>query len=515
MYDNENYASGYGIGEPSSQSSGESGVYSGGQSSAYSNGNGQSGAYGSGSGQSGAYSNGNGQSGAYSNCNGQSGAYSNGYYQASQGEAQSFTTAAAGNTEKPKKTKKKGGVGRFFKKTLVAASIGLCFGLFAGVGLYAVGESTGVFDKWEDIQDAVEEQNNAVITEGNSNRSDGSVNAASTGVINTTNIVTSDVSEVVEDVMPAMVSIINRYVERMSYFGQVIEQEASASGSGIIVGENETELLIATNYHVIADATELTVHFIDETDAKATIKGTDSDMDLAVIAVKWADLSDETKNAIAIAKLGDSESLKLGEPVIAIGNALGYGLSVTGGWVSALNREVELEDGATGTFIQTDAAINPGNSGGALLNMSGEVIGINSNKIGGTVIEGIGYAIPISAAQPILENLMSRETRDKVENSGYLGIVPQSVTADVAEVYGMPEGVFVSRMDEGTPAAEAGILRGDIITKFDGIRLDTADDLRERLEYYAAGETVEITVMRNQNGEYEEITLQVTLGSRP
>ena len=238
---------------------------------------------------------------------------------------------------------------------------------------------------------------------------------------------------------------------------------------------------------------------------------------MAVIAVALSDLSEETKNAISIAKMGDSEELELGEQVIAIGNALGYGQSVTGGWVSALNREVELEDGSKGTFIQTDAAINPGNSGGALLNIKGEVIGINSNKIGGTVIEGIGYAIPISAAQPILEELMTKETRNKVEegNSGYLGIVPQSVTADVAELYGMPEGVFVSRMDAGTPAEAGGLLRGDIITKLDGNKVSTAEELRELLLYYEAGETIELTVMRNDNGEYQELTLSVTLGSRP
>jgi len=249
---------------------------------------------------------------------------------------------------------------------------------------------------------------------------------------------------------------------------------------------------------------------------EAVVKGTDSDMDLAVIAVPLDALDVDTINAIHIAELGDSDALQLGEPVIAIGNALGYGQSVTGGWVSALNREIELEDGSIGTFIQTDAAINPGNSGGALLNISGEVIGINSNKIGGTAIEGIGYAIPISAAQPILEELMAKETRTKVTNgnSGYLGIVPQSVTSDVAQIYGMPEGVFVSSMEPGTPAANGGMLRGDIIIKLDGNRLSTAEELRELLEYYAAGETVEIIVKRNIDGEYVDVVLQVTLGSR-
>ena len=333
----------------------------------------------------------------------------------------------------------------------------------------------------------------------------------------TTGITTSDATDVVEKVMPAMVSIVNNYTQTATYFGQPIEQDGTASGSGIIVGENDTELLIATNYHVIEDAKELLVHFIDDADVKAVVKGSDPDMDLAVIAVKLADMEQSTLDAVKIAKLGDSDSLKLGQSVIAIGNALGYGLSVTGGYVSALNREVELEDGSKGTFIQTDAAINPGNSGGALINMNGEVIGINSNKIGGTVVEGIGYAIPISAAEPILSDLMTYETREKVDDSqvGYLGIIPQSVTSDAAELYGMPEGVYISQVEDGTPAAEAGLLRGDIIQKLDNKKVSTADELREQLKYYSAGETIDVLVMRSIDGEYVERTVTVTLGERP
>lgn len=443
------------------------------------------------------------------------GAYSGGYYQTSQSIPEN-TGAVQGNPQtnkrKPKKEKKKGKAGSFFRKTLACACMGLCFGLCAGAGLYAVGESTGFFDRMASARTVVQQSGSNAVSGVKEDASDADV-------INTTNItsVTSDVSDVVAEVMPAMVSIINNYVERVSYFGQVMEQEESASGSGIIVGENDKELLIATNYHVVADANSLVVHFIDNTQAEATLKGADSDMDLAVIAVPLDSLSEETKKAVSIARLGESDSLKMGQPVIAIGNALGYGQSVTGGYVSALNREIVLQDGSTGTFIQTDAAINPGNSGGALLNINGEVIGINSNKIGGTVIEGIGYAIPISAAEPILAELMTKETRNRVEGGagGYLGIVPQSVTSDVAAVYGMPEGVFVSRMEEGTPAAAAGILRGDIITKFDGTRLSAAEDLREILEYYENGETVELTVMRNINGEYTELKIPVTLGLRP
>ncbi len=442
----------------------------------------------------------------------------NGFYQT----AQTAPQVPVAEPVKPKKNKKKRNIGGFLKKVFACACMGLMFGLCAGAGLYVVADSTGFFDEnrqEEDSLDRTEElRNPAFDREDGTVKEDISNEVVSSDVITGNQIisVSSDVSDVVEDVMPSMVSIVCTYVDRFSYFGQIIEQEGTSSGSGIIVGENETELLIATNYHVVADAKKLTVNFINGEEVEAVVKGTDSDMDLAVIAVPLDAIGQETLNAINIAELGDSDSLQLGEPVIAIGNALGYGQSVTGGWISALNREIQLEDGSTGTFIQTDAAINPGNSGGALLNINGEVIGINSNKIGGTAIEGIGYAIPISAAQPILEELMAKETRTKVTNgnSGYLGIVPQSVTSDVAQIYGMPEGVFVSSMEPGTPAEKGGMLRGDIIIKLDGNRLSTADELRELLEYYAAGETVEIIVKRNIDGEYVDVVLQVTLGSR-
>ena len=449
-----------------------------------------------------------------------------GFYQAAQTEPRVPVTEPA----KSKKVKKKGKAGAFFKKMLACACMGVIFGLCAGVGVYVVADSTGLLDSWEQSDAFLEDRNESLrkpasdkeeipATQENLSNEVVSSDVLNSGQMNGGNqviSVSSDVSDVVEDVMPSMVSIGCTYVDRFAYFGQIIEQEGTSSGSGIIVGENETELLIATNYHVVAEAKELTVNFINGVEVEAVVKGTDSDMDLAVIAVPLDALENDTLNSIRIAKLGDSDSLQLGEPVIAIGNALGYGQSVTGGWVSALNREIELEDGSTGTFIQTDAAINPGNSGGALLNINGQVIGINSNKIGGTAIEGIGYAIPISAAQPILEELMAKETRTKVTNgnNGYLGIVPQSVTSDVAQIYGMPEGVFVSSMEPGTPAAKGGMLRGDIIVKLDGNRLSTAEELRELLEYYAAGETVEIIVKRNVDGEYVDVTLQVTLGSR-
>ena len=240
-------------------------------------------------------------------------------------------------------------------------------------------------------------------------------------------------------------------------------------------------------------------------------------MDLAVIAIDLESLTAETKAAISIATLGDSDELRLGEPVIAIGNSLGYGQSVTGGYVSAIDRELNFSEGAQGTFIQTDAAINPGNSGGALLNIKGEVIGINSNKIGGNAIEGMGYAIPISAAKPIIGDLMLKETRFKVEDGqvGYLGVSLQTITDEFAYMYDFPKGIFIRNVMEGSPAKEAGILNGDMITKFDGDRITSYEDLQEVLQYYGPGSTVTVTVMRVINGEYEEIQCEVTLGSKP
>ena len=328
--------------------------------------------------------------------------------------------------------------------------------------------------------------------------------------------VVTDVTEVVENVMPAVVSITNIYTETTSFWGQNFSSEAQSSGSGIIVNENESELLIVTNYHVVADADTLKVQFINESVADAHVKGTDSNMDLAVIAVELDTLDSATKDAISLAKLGDSDALKVGEPAIAIGNALGYGQSVTTGVISALDRQIEMsEDGSmTGNLIQTDAAINPGNSGGALLNVKGEVIGINSNKIGGSAIEGMGYAIPISSAEPIIENLMLRETKNKVsaEKKGYLGISGINVTSDVANMYGMPQGVYVTQVYDGTAAEAAGILNGDIIVGFEGSGVGSMEDLQGYLEYYEIGESANVTIMRAMNGQYQEMTLTVVLG---
>ena len=330
--------------------------------------------------------------------------------------------------------------------------------------------------------------------------------------------VVTDVTNVVEAVMPCVVSITNTSVITQNFWGQQFQSENQSSGSGIIVGENETELLIVTNNHVISEATELSVQFIDGSVANAKVKGTDANMDLAVIAISLDSLDSSTIANISIAVLGDSESLKVGEPAIAIGNALGYGQSVTTGVISALNRQLAMsEDGSTtGMLIQTDAAINPGNSGGALLNVKGEVVGINSNKIGGSTIEGMGYAIPISNAKPIIEELMNRETKDKVEETrkGYLGISGLDVTADVSAAYGMPIGVYVAQVYGDGGAAAAGIMKGDVITAFDGITVKTMEDLQGCLQYYEMGETVSVTIQRPDAGEYKEYRLKVTLGAK-
>lgn len=405
------------------------------------------------------------------------------------------------------KNPKGGGV---FRKALLSISLGLFFGLFAGIGFYAVQQVMDV------IQPA--NNNNAVPESAGSIPADFD-NGSDIKLTNTNNItvVESDVSDMVEEVMPAMVSIINNYTETLSFFGQTFTQEQPSSGSGIIVQQNDNELLIVSNYHVIADATSLEVTFIDGTTAQAKVKGTDSDMDLAVIAIPLKDISKETKDAISVATLGDSDKLRMGEPVVAIGNALGYGQSVTNGIVSALNREITMSDGSTGTFIQTNAEINPGNSGGALLNINGEVIGINSSKIGGDAIEGMGYAIPISSASPIIADLMERQTREKVEDDekGYIGITFQNVTEQHHQMYNMPIGIFVYEVSEASAAEKAGILPGDIITKFDGERVSSNADLQDVLQYYRVGDSARITIMRLENGEYTEHEMDITLGAKP
>ncbi len=455
---------------------------------------------------------GNATGGVYS---GNSGVYRYSYNQGTQNQGTQNGAGAVNHTwntqnysrpQNQNTKKKKGG----FKKVLVSAGLGLCFGICAGLSFYAVDKLLGRDEAAIQTAVVAEVEETAAATEE-------AVEEVKTVVASEPETVTStvtDVTQVVDKVMPAMVSIVNTYTENISYFGQNYSQEGSASGSGIIIGQNDKELLIVTNYHVIEDAENLAVSFVDDAAATAQVKGTDSSMDLAVIAVPLEDLTEETKNSIAVAQLGDSDSLQLGEAVIAIGNALGYGQSVTTGVVSALDREIAVSDTSTGTFIQTNAAINPGNSGGALLNMKGEVIGINSNKIGGSSIEGMGYAIPISDAKSIIEELMNRETKTKVdkENMGYLGITGVTVTSDVAAIYDMPEGVYVTQVYRGTGAEAAGITKGTIITKLDGVSISNMDDLMDGLQYYAVGDKVEVTIMQRGASDYEEKTVTVTLG---
>lgn len=427
----------------------------------------------------------------------------------------------------PKKVKKERTGGGYWKKALVAVSLGLLFGLCAGAGFYAVESATGFLEGSKGVEasgGAVQQAE--VIREAGNQIADAQDSLEDTntpaGSINGSAVV-MDVSTVVSNVMPAIVSINNTYTQTMSYFGQTLQSEGTGVGSGIIVGENDSELLIVSNYHVVEDADKLVVQFADGSEAEAQMKGSDAEMDLAVIAVSMDDIEADTKETIAVAALGDSDSLTVGEPAIAIGNALGYGQSVTTGVVSALDRVINLsQDGTVNTdadgptFIQTDAAINPGNSGGALLNLKGEVIGINSNKIGGSVVEGMGYAIPISAAKPIIEDLMLKQTREKVseDQKGYLGISPLTVVDDMAEAYGMPKGVYVSQVYEGTGAAEAGIVKGNIITEFDGNKITSSEDLLRVMEYYSVGDSVEITVMQGSPNGWESRTVTVVLGEK-
>lgn len=446
-------------------------------------------------------------------------------YQASQPQYQEFHQNAWQEIppqqtppKKPAKEKKSGegkGMG-YFRKMLVSVSLGLTFGICAALGFYGICSTTDLLDNMIDTKITERVDGNAMINSGLAKVETEQVSSSQVVESQLATTVTSDVSQMVENVMPAMVSIHSNYVEEFSYWGQTFTQESEGSGSGIIVGQNDTELLVATNYHVVADATGLQVTFVDNSTANAQLKGSDAGMDLAVIAIPLTELSNETKSAIVIATLGDSDELKLGEPTIAIGNALGYGQSVTTGVVSALDREIELSDGSTGTFIQTNAAINPGNSGGALLNIKGEVIGINSNKIGGSDIEGMGYAIPISVAKPIIAELMLKQTKIKVseDQKGYLGITLVEVGEEDAMLYDMPQGIFITGIEEGSAAEMAGLMKRDIIVEFDGEDITSYEDLVEMLEYYAAGTTVDLTVMRGNNGVYEEITIPITLGSR-
>ncbi len=408
------------------------------------------------------------------------------------------------------------------RKLKKAASISLCAVLAGGL---AAGTYTGVnylTGYEQSVQAASKEQVTLLKSDKESDDSDSKEESTAKGSL--------DVSDIVEETMPSIVSITTKSVEEVqSYYGMFgqygayspEQREVQGSGSGIIIGKNDTELLIATNYHVVDGAETLSVGFCDSTACEAKVKGYDSEKDLAVVAVSLDDIDSDTMNAISIATIGNSDNLKVGEQVVAIGNALGYGQSVTTGIVSAKNRQLNSDDtvgdydsdsNSATNLIQTDAAINPGNSGGALLNMNGEVVGINSAKLASTEVEGIGYAIAISDVTDTIESLMNEETRDKVEDHGVLGITVQTVDSAVTEAYGVPEGVLVREVTEGGAADDAGIEARSIITKFAGKTVTTKEQLVDFLSYYEPGEDVELTIEVPAGKEYKEETVTVTLG---
>ena len=327
---------------------------------------------------------------------------------------------------------------------------------------------------------------------------------------------TSDVATIAKNAMPSIVSITNMSVQEVqSFFGGTQQQESTSVGSGIIIGQTDSELLILTNNHVVEGNEKLTVSFVDNESVEANVKGTDSTKDLAVVAVKISDVKESTMDEIAVATMGDSSKLEVGEQVVAIGNALGYGQSVTSGIVSATERTLDGYEG--GTLIQTDAAINPGNSGGALLNSNGEVIGINTAKVATDSVEGMGYAIPISDASDTIQNLMNQETKTKVSEAeqGYLGIQGVDVSDESAKMYNMPTGVYISDVVKNGGAQQAGLTKGSVITGLEGTTISDMNSLKEQLQYYRVGDKVKVTVqVPGNNGEYTEKTVEVTLGSK-
>ena len=414
------------------------------------------------------------------------------------------------------------------RKLKKAASISLCAVLAGGL---AAGTYTGVnylTGYEQSVQAASEDKVELLKSEKKSDDSkdDSKDESTAKGSL--------DVSDIVEAAMPSIVSITTKSVEEVqNYYGMFgqygayspsQEQEVQGSGSGIIIGKNDSELLIATNYHVVEGAETLSVGFCDSTACEAKVKGYDSEKDLAVVAVSLDDIDSDTMDAITIATIGNSDDLKVGAQVVAIGNALGYGQSVTTGIVSAKNRQLNSDDtvgdydsdsNSATNLIQTDAAINPGNSGGALLNMNGEVVGINSAKLASTEVEGIGYAIAISDVTDTLEQLMNETPRDKVDNHGVLGITGMSVSDEASQYYGVPEGVLVSEVTDGGAADKAGIKEKSIITEFDGKRVRSIDELVSRLEYYEPGEEVEVTLEVADGDSYKEKKVTVTLGENP
>lgn len=396
------------------------------------------------------------------------------------------------------------------KKWGTVVAMALVFGLIAGGTMFGVNAAGNYLAGNDSSSDQVG-QTQTTSSDSNSSSSDGSGQGT--------------VAEVAKNAMPSVVTISTMSVEEMrSFFGGTQQYEVEGAGTGVIVGENDTELLIATNNHVVEGATSLSVGFIDEESAAGEVKGTDVNNDLAVVSVKLSDIPEDTMNQIKIATVGDSDDLQLGDQVVAIGNALGYGQSVTSGYVSALDRDLTLTDQSGTTInstglIQTDAAINEGNSGGALLNMKGELIGINEAKSSststGAAVDNIGFAIPIDKAEESLQQLMNLKTREKVDASqaSYLGIRGEDVSAEASELYGIPTGAVITEIVENGPADQAGVKKGDILTELDGRSISSMAQLQDVLQYYAAGETVDLVVQRSDNGEYQAQTLSITLGS--
>jgi serine protease Do len=447
--------------------------------------------------------------------------YQNNYQNSYQSPYQNMNTASGSGygsnsyqniptgDEKNKKKKEKR-VGGFGTKLAKCAALALVFGLVSGTAFEGVRIAGNAITGTEET---ASETTGSVLTQTDSSSR---ITATSTS----SQYVATDVSDIVESVMPSIVAITNvSETEYQSFWGGRSQTyESTSAGSGIIVAQDNDNLYIATNNHVVDGATSLTVTFCDDSTVSAEIKGTDPSTDLAVIRVARSSIEADTLDQIKVATLGSSDELRVGEASIAIGNALGYGQSVTTGCISALNREVSVSDSSTNTsytaeLIQTDAAINPGNSGGALLNAAGEVIGINSVKYSSTEVEGIGYAIPIDTAMPIIEDLITKEKVEEAD-SAYLGIAGVDVTSDVSTTYNMPTGVYVAQVIEGSAAAQAGIQKGDIITSFDGKEISSMEELSTRLQYYTAGSTVDVVIQRVSDGEYQEQTISVTLGKK-
>lgn len=409
--------------------------------------------------------------------------------------------------KRKERVKKEHGKGGFGVKLAKCAAIALVFGLISGSVFAGTNQLLGT--KWSNAE--------STKTEASLNKSSGdTVKAANTSSTAVTDL--TDVSDIVDNVMPSIVAITNMSEKQVStWYGYTASQPQESCGSGIIVSQDDQYIYVATNNHVVSGAQSITVQFSDDSTVAAEVKGTDAGSDLAVVAVPISDISADTLSTIKVATLGNSDDLSVGQAAIAIGNALGYGQSVTTGVISALNREVSVEndDGTTTTneLIQTDAAINPGNSGGALLNAKGEVIGISSVKYSDTSVEGMGYAIPINTASPIIEKLINREQVDE-SRSAYLGISGVDVSSTVAQTYNMPEGIYLYQVKEGSPAEQAGLQAGDIITSFDGSKVSSTTELNDAIKYCAAGDSVEVVFERQVNGQYQEQTITVTLGQK-